>query len=110
MKAMKAKKSMKKAMKSTKRRKAAKKVSVIAKGKRARASVWNGNKSKTASGLSKGNLMKNKRGKIVTKKSHARGVKNGMRIAKWQKAFKAARKALNIKGFCPCGGKSAKGK
>ena len=31
-------------------------------------------------------------------------------ISAWSQATKKARKALNIKGFCPIGGKSAKGK
>jgi len=48
--------------------------------------------------------MKNKRGKIVSKKSHANGKrvykKNG--LAKWTKAFMQARKNLGIKGFVAC--------
>merc|ERR1712110_292054 len=75
-----------------------------------RAAVFRGNKDHTKGGLKKGDLMKNKRGKIVTKKQNARGKKNFARISKWTAAFKAARKALGIKGFCPCGGSSAKGK
>ena len=31
------------------------------------------------------------------------------KIAAWGVAFKAARRALGIKGFCPCGGKSRQG-
>jgi len=72
------------------------KVSVIAKGKRARASVFRGTKAKTQSGLKASDLTKNKTGKIVSKKASAA-------------ATKAARKALNIKGFVPVGGKSAAG-
>merc|ERR1712187_968976 len=63
MKAMKAMKAMKKkAMK-----KKAMKVSKIAKGKRARSSVFRGTKVKTQSGLAKSDMMKNKSGKIVSK-------------------------------------------
>merc|ERR1712138_69261 len=45
--------------------------------------------------LTKGDLIKNKRGKIVSKKDHARGQKNP-----WMVAVVAARKALKIKGLC----------
>merc|ERR1712137_1367876 len=86
------------------------KVSKIAKGKLARASVFGGGKAKTASGLTKGDLMKSKKGKIVTKKSHAAGKKAYKNVSGWTKACQAARKALGIKGFCAVGGKTAQGK
>ena len=35
--------------------------------------VWEGNRTKTSSGLKKSDLMKNKDGKIVSKKQHKRG-------------------------------------
>merc|ERR1711881_552561 len=92
----------KKAMKAMK---AKKKVSKIARGKRAKSSVLRGTKVKTASGLTAKDLMKNKRGKVVSKKAHAAGQKRG-----WMKAVAVARKALKIKGFCAVGGKSAAGK
>lgn len=38
--------------------------------------VWNGNAKQTSGGLTKENLMKNKRGKVVSKKQHAAGLKN----------------------------------
>jgi hypothetical protein len=103
------KKVMKKAMKKAMKKKAMK-VSKIAKGKRAKVSVFKGGKEKTSSGLTKGSLMKNKRGKIVSKASSSAGKKNYKNISGWTKAFQAARKALGIKGFCPCGGKTAQGK
>merc|ERR1712105_111809 len=103
-KSMKAMKAMKASMKKGGMKKKAKRVSKIAKGKRARAAVFNGRKEKTASGLKKSDLIKNKSGKIVTRKSSARGKKN-----KFMLAVIAARKALGIKGFQPCGGKTAKG-
>jgi len=93
------------AKKSTMKRRKAMKVSKIAKGKRAKSSVFRGTKEKTVGGLKKSDLMRNKAGKVVTKKSHARGQKN-----KWAIACGKARKALGIKGFCPFGGKTAKGK
>jgi hypothetical protein len=38
--------------------------------------VWSGTKERTAGGLTKSQLMKNKRGKIVSIKRHALGQKN----------------------------------
>merc|ERR1719203_2482864 len=103
MKAMKAAKMM---------RKMAMKKSVIAKGKRGKASVFRGTKQKTVGGLKKSDLKRNKRGKIVSVKqsNNAKKGKGAKKIAAWGAAFKAARKALGIKGFCPCGGKTAQGK
>merc|ERR1711992_200210 len=103
-KAMKAKKAMK-AMK-------AKKVSVIARGKRARAAVFKGKKVKTASGMTKDGLTKNKSGKIVSKKASAHSKKRyaGSALKKWVDACKQARKSLGVTGFCAVGGKTAQGK
>merc|ERR1712137_759894 len=85
------------------------KKSVIAKGKRGKVSVFKGTKVKTVGGLKKTDLMKNKNGKIVSKKSHAAGKKAFKQISKWTAAVNKARKALGVKGFCAIGGKSAKG-
>merc|ERR1719265_541426 len=74
-------------------------VSKIAKGKHARAVVFRGSKAKTASGLTKSDLIKNKRGKIVTKKSVAAGKKAYANIKGWTVAVQKARKALGVKGF-----------
>merc|ERR1719395_248517 len=94
MKAMKAMAAMK-AMKAMKK----KAVSKIAKGKMARSVVFRGTKAKTASGLTASDLVKNKRGKIVTKKSLAAGKKAYTNIKGWTVAVQKARKALNVKGF-----------
>merc|ERR1712126_78277 len=105
-------KSMKKSMSGMKgmKRKAMKK-SVVAKGKRAKSSVFRGTKARTSGGLKKSDLTKNKNGRIVSKKRSALGKKvyqkNG--LGKFTKAVQNARKALNIKGWCPVGGKTAKG-
>merc|ERR1719436_1939837 len=101
-----------KSMKAMRRMKKAKKVSVIAKGKMARAIVFRGTKEKTKTGLTKTMLVKSKTGKIVSKKASANAKKRfaASGAKKWSDAFKAARKALNIKGFIPCGGKTAQGK
>merc|ERR1719263_2694860 len=77
----------------------AKKISVIAKGKRAKFSVWLGGKEKTASGLKKSDLMKSKTGKLVSKKSHAAGKKAYKNIKNWTVACQKARKELGVKGF-----------
>merc|ERR1712048_571982 len=93
-------------------RKMAMKKSVIAKGKRGKVSVFKGTKVKTVGGLKKSDLKKNKAGKIVSKKASdsAKKGKGYKKIVAWAAAFKAARKALGIKGFCPCGGKTAQGR
>merc|ERR1712139_571593 len=98
--AMKSMKAMK-AMKATKAMKAMKKktVSKIAKGKRGKASVFLGNKEKTQGGLKKSDLIKNKVGKIVSKKSSAVGKKAYKFIKNWTVACQKARKELGVKGF-----------
>merc|ERR1712241_268044 len=114
MKAMKAKATSMKAMKAMKAMKVmkAKRVSVIAKGKRARVSVFYGKKEKTQSGMTKASLIKSKSGKIVSKAASARAKKNWANSAlkAWCDAVKQARKALNLTGFVAVGGKSATGK
>merc|ERR1712173_322155 len=87
-------------------------VSKIAKGSRARSTVFSGRKEKTLSGLKKSDLMKNKTGRIVSKKASARAKKNyaNSGLKKWADACKKARKELGLKGFVAIGGQSAKGK
>merc|ERR1719150_2896716 len=99
-----------KVMKSMKRK--AMKKSIIARGKRGKSSVFRGTKVKTVGGLKKTDLMKNKRGKVVSRKGHAQGVKRFQKngLSKWVSAVQKARKALNVKGFCAVGGKKGKGK
>merc|ERR1719408_1201802 len=94
MKAMKAMAAMK-AMKAMKK----KAVSKIAKGKLAKLVVFRGTKAKTYTGLTKNDLVKNKRGKIVTKKQTAAGKKAYANIKGWTVAVQKARKALGVKGF-----------
>merc|ERR1719199_1853019 len=108
-KSMKMAMKMKMAKKSMKMRKMAMKKSVIAKGKRAKSSVFRGTKAKTSGGLKKSDLKKNKNGKVVSVKASNRAKKNFAKaIGGWHKAVMQARKALNIKGFQAIGGKSAK--
>merc|ERR1712100_274878 len=87
---------MAKAMKAMKE----KTVSKIAKGKLAKAVVLRGNKEKTVGGLTKSDLLKNKRGRIVSKKQSAQAKKRfAQTVGPWMQAVKKARTALNLKGF-----------
>merc|ERR1719310_2077302 len=79
----------------------AKKISIIAKGKYAKAVVFRGGKEKTASGLKKSDLMRSRTGKLVSKKSHAAGKKAYKHIKAWTDACQKARKELGVKGFMP---------
>merc|ERR1719228_106298 len=90
----------------------AKRVSKVARGTRARFSVFSGRKEKTVGGLTKANLTKNKEGRVVSKKASVSAKKNyaNSKFKAWADACKAARKALGVKGFCAVGGKSASGR
>merc|ERR1711924_572500 len=90
MKAMKAMAAMK-AMKAMKK----KSVSKIAKGSHAKSMIFRGTKEKTVGGLTKSDLIKNKYGKVVSKKASLRAKKN----SGWTTAIQKARKALGLKGF-----------
>merc|ERR1712117_154637 len=97
-------KAMKKAAKGKKKSSAMKKRKAMKVSKVGKKfSVFAGNKERTAGGLRKADLTKNKSGKVVSKKRSAAGRKAYKHIASWQKATQAARKALGIKGFCPIG-------
>merc|ERR1719282_1012259 len=118
MKAMKKAAAMKKgamkAMKGAAGKKAmkkAKRVSIVAKGSRAKSSVFSGRKQKTSGGVTKDGLLKNKRGRVVSKKQSARAKRAySSTIKAWADAVKAARKALGVTGFVAIGGKSAAGR
>ena len=91
-----------KAMKPMKKKKH---VSIIARGKMAKVLVLKGARKHTSGGLQAKDIIKNKHGRAVSKKMHAKGLKNT-----WMLAVKAARKALGITGWCACGGKTPEGK
>merc|ERR1712204_125978 len=75
-------------------------VSKIAKGKRAKASVWLGGKEKTRRGLKKSDIVKSKSsGKLVSKKASAAGKKAYKNIQGWTVAVQKAKKELGLKGF-----------
>ena len=88
-----------KAMRAAKAMKAMKRVSKFAKGKMAKSVVFRGTKTATVGGLTKASLMRNKNGKIVSKKASANGKKAYARIKGWTLAVTKARKALGVKGF-----------
>merc|ERR1711924_309566 len=98
MKAMKAMAAMK-AMKAMKK----KSVSKIAKGSHAKSMIFRGTKEKTVGGLTKSDLIKNKYGKVVSKKASLRAKKN----SGWTTAIQKARKALGLKGFVAIKGLSS---
>lgn len=96
MKVMKA--SMKKAMKLMKVMKAMKKKKVSKVG--SKSQVLKGQKIRTKGGVKASDLMKNKKGKVVFKKLHARGKKAYEKnLAKWCIACSQARKELGLTGF-----------
>jgi hypothetical protein len=99
------KKSMKSMKASMRRVRKAKRVST--KGKKYQ--VWNGTRLSTIGGLKKSDLMKNKHGKVVSKKMHAKGKKLQGKSKKWMTCVISARRAMGIKGFCCVGGKSKAG-
>mmetsp|Transcript_11167 Transcript_11167/g.30878 ORF Transcript_11167/g.30878 Transcript_11167/m.30878 type:complete len:171 (-) Transcript_11167:289-801(-) len=73
--------------------------------------VFNGTKEKTSGGLKKSDLMKNKAGRVVSKKMHANGklryARNGLDA--WSRGLVEARRELNLKGFVAVRGKSKDG-
>lgn len=71
----------------------------IAKGRHAKALVYKGNFSKTVGGLSADNLMKNKAGKVVSKRMQARGKQAYANIKSWVEAMMKARLKLGLSGF-----------
>merc|ERR1719310_3413 len=104
-------KTMKAGMKSMKVMKSMKKrVTKVAHGRMAKAQVLKGKKEKTAGGLTKDGLMKNKRGKIVSKRKSASGKRSYKRIESWVESVVGARKALNVTGFVAINGSSLQGK
>merc|ERR1712185_816434 len=85
-------------------------VSKIARGKLAKVLVLRGTKAKTVGGLTSDMLIKNKRGKVVSKRQSAAGKRAFKNIKAWTEALVAARKALHVHGFHAVNGKSLQGK
>merc|ERR1712185_187624 len=89
-----------------------KRTSKIARGKLAKSQVLKGRKEKTTGGLTKDQLTRNKNGRIVSKRRSATMKKlyATSALRRWTQATKAARRALNVTGFCAMNGKTAHGK
>merc|ERR1711862_517514 len=88
----------------------AKRASKVTKGRLAKALVLNGKKEKTVGGLTQDGLMKNKRGKVVSKRAAAAGKRRYKNIETWVESVVGARKALNVTGFVAINGASLQGK
>merc|ERR1719262_1755017 len=87
-----------------------KKVSKVAKGRMAKVLVFRGSKEKTVGGLTRNSLMKNKRGKGVSKRNNAKGKRAFKNIETWTEAFMQAREMLRVEGFHAINGKTLQGK
>merc|ERR1719373_1359018 len=100
------------AMKKAAMKKKAMKKSKIASGKLAKALVMRGAREKTTGGLRKSQIMKNKRGKVVSKAMSEMSRKKymGSKLEAWTKACAAASKELGITGFVALNGKTPQGR
>merc|ERR1719235_2720905 len=87
-----------------------KKVSKVARGKMAKALVFRGSREKTAGGLTRDSLMRNKRGKVVSKRQNAKGKRAFKNVETWVEAFVQAREMLRVEGFHAINGKTLQGK
>merc|ERR1719456_1125813 len=96
-------------MRAMKAMKAMKRISKIAKGRLAKFLVFKGTKEKTKSGLTKDDLVRNKAGKIVSRKKSALGKKFD-RVKGWRKAVMKARAVMGMAGFVAMNGQTAQGK
>merc|ERR1712032_1512198 len=88
----------------------AKRLTKVAKGRLARALVLRGKKERTVGGLRSTALMRNSRGKIVSKRASANGKQRYKNIEDWTAALMEARGLLQTKGFVAVNGKSLQGK
>ena len=100
----KAMKAMKKGMQAKKKR-----VSKVAKGKRAKYLVFKGTKERTVSGLTKEDIVRSKSGKLVSRKKSALGKKFD-RVKGWREAVMKARAVMGMRGFVAMNGRTAHGK
>jgi len=68
-----------------------------------RAQVFRGTRKKVkTTGHVKNDLIKNKRGKIISKKAHASGKRSYKNVKGWTQAFMQARENLGLTGFVVC--------
>merc|ERR1719213_711221 len=101
---------MKAAMKAMRVMKRKKRISKIARGKMRKSRVLRGLKEKTSGGLKAESLMKNKRGKVVSKRASANGKRAWRHIEAWVESVQSARSQLKVAGFVAINGKSIQGK
>ena len=89
-----------------------KSVSKIARRVMARYLVLSGRREKTAGGLTKDKLMRNKKGKIVSKSRSVLAKKRypTSYLSQWNDSVRAAREELSIVGWVGINGKTAQGK
>merc|ERR1719262_1049719 len=87
-----------------------KKGSKGARSRFAKVQVFRGSKEKTIGGLTKDSLMRNKRGKIVSKRKNAMGKRSFKNVETWTEAFMQAREMLRVEGFHAINGKSLQGR
>merc|ERR1719436_1976987 len=88
----------------------AKRATKGAKGRMAKDQVFRGRKERTVGGLKQESLMKNKRGKIVSKRQSAVGKRRYGNVEAWVDSLMEARRALHITGFCAINGRTLQGK
>merc|ERR1712032_1609508 len=82
----------------------------IARGRFAKALVLRGRREKTVGGLTAALLMRNKRGKIVSKRKSAQGKRAFNNVEPWLESVMEARAALHVTGWLAINGKSLQGK
>merc|ERR1712039_1083967 len=87
-----------------------KRVSKVASGRLAKSLVLAGKRERTSGGLKKDDLIRNKRGKIVSKRRAAQGRRCYKQIEDWVNAIVKAREGLQVKGFVAINGRTVQGK
>lgn len=83
--------------------------SIIARGRLRRFMVFSGRRQKTTGGLTKESITKNKRGRYVSRKQQAHGLKMYQNVRGWNVAFRDARTQLNCQGFVAINGRTLLG-
>ena len=83
--------------------------SEVANRSQAKAQVLAGRQAQTFSGLKAADLCKNKKGKVVSKRASEAGKQKIEKIRRWTEAVRTAKQELTIHGFCPVGGRTARG-
>lgn len=82
----------------------------IGKGRLGKWLVFSGRRFRTVGGLRSKDLIRNKRGKIVSKKRAKRGTEVFGQIKQWLSCFMSVRTSLKVNGFVAINGKGALGK